>query len=169
MTKRPVTIFCLVVLQTMTFFYPPVFSQEEQPMFAVDSTGQTVPLEFNQADFDPVGTLFKTVGLLIFLSLMLYFGIRIYRNYLQSNQQDTQKHKIRVLSTTPLAPRKSVCIMEALDHVLVVGMADNQMSVLLDVPVDKLNDETRASLLQTKAAPEQRFGHLLNTWMKKQS
>jgi flagellar biogenesis protein FliO len=142
---------------------------QDSTAFMADTTLQATPLQFNQSSFDPVGTLFKTIGLLILLSLMLYVGVRMYRAYLQAQNGDSNRHRIKVLSTTPIAPRKSICILEALDHVLVVGMADNQMNVLLDVPVAQLSDEMKVALFQNKPQPEQRFNQLLNQWMKKQS
>jgi flagellar biogenesis protein FliO len=167
MPKRSVTAFSLSVLLFMILCAISVFAAQGPAAATVDSVAAHPPLQLNQS-FDPFGTLFKTVALLLFMSLLLYVALRMYRGYLQARGARADAHRVQVLSTTMVAPRKSVCIMQALDHVLVVGMADNQMNVLLDVPMSELNDDLRMSLFEDKTASGPGFSQHLQQWMKRQ-
>lgn len=164
---RPVTTIYLITLFLVMTWTASASTVQELAITTDDSIAAPAAIQFEQS-FDPFGTLFKTIALVLFLSFALYLGLRIYRGYLQAKDAGKQTQRVKVLSSSLVAPRKTVCIMQALDHVLVVGMTDNHMNVLLDVPLSELSDEFKTALFQNKAVSDQRFSQFLNQWMKRQ-
>ena len=112
---------------------------------------------------DVYGALFKTIGILAVLTLILYFALRIYRKSAYGNARPSRAFSARLLGTSIIAPRKSVCVVQVLDHLLVLGLSGDQMNVLLEVPVTQLGDELKKNLLDNKDASQPNFKKALDS------
>ncbi len=110
-----------------------------------DSTqARFVPLPAN--DLDVYGVLFKTVSVVAALSVLLYLVLRVYRVSAYGNVRSNRAFSAKLLGTSVIAPRKSVCVVQVLEHVLVLGLTGDQMNVLLELPVKELGEDLRKSL-----------------------
>lgn len=117
-------------------------------------------------DLNPMSFLVKTLGYVTLIGLFVFLGLKGYRR-LVYNGSGAQSPKIRVLGSSILGPKKSICVVEALGHILLLGVTDSQISVLLELPEDKLSEDIRSSLQQTKSRPNADFQKILSNWVKK--
>ncbi|MFQ5649079.1 MAG: flagellar biosynthetic protein FliO [bacterium] len=140
-------------------------SAQETPPPVQPDTSETV--HFTSAPpLDPIAVFAKALGIIAGLGLVLYLVLRFYKNSLYGRGGSTSA-AVKVLGTTFLAPKKSVYLVQVLDHFLVLGLTENQVTVLLDVPMQELSDHLKETLLQGKAISEPAFKKLLNNWMRK--
>jgi len=119
-------------------------------------------------DNDPITLFFKMFGFFIFIVLILYFGLRAYKTFASGNGMGGRHSApIKILSSSVIGPKKSLCLVDALDHLLLLGVTDAQISVLLQIPATELNEEMKKSLLTKKNNPDPNFKKLLNSLLKK--
>ncbi|MCH9006541.1 flagellar biosynthetic protein FliO [candidate division KSB1 bacterium] len=119
---------------------------------------------------NPVDTfllLLESIAVVAGLSALLYIGLRWYRGAMFGKGAGSrQTARITLLGSSILAPKKSVSVIRVLDHFLVLGMSDDNMNVLLDVPVDEISDELKQSLSAGPSVPGASFKSLLDNWKK---
>ena len=59
-------------------------------------------------------------------------------------------------------------MVDVLDHLLVLGVTDSQITVLLELPWEKLDEGLKRSLLEEKGSTSTvSFSALLKNWSKK--
>lgn len=123
--------------------------------------------EFN-IDINPIILFFKMFGFIIVIGMILYFGLRAYKTLASGNGMGGRHSApIKILSSSVLGPKKSLCLVDALDHLLLLGVTDGQISVLLQIPATELNEETKNSLVTKKRNPDANFRKLVNSFLKK--
>jgi len=123
--------------------------------------------EFN-IDHNPITLFFKMFGLIIVIGLILYLGLRAYKTFASGNGiGGRHSAPIKILSSSVIGPKKSLCLVDALDHLLLLGVTDGQISVLLQIPATELNEEMKKSLLTKNSTPDLNFKKLLNSLLKK--
>ena len=138
------------------------FEQDEQPL-----SDPAQELEFN-IDHNPITLVLKILGFLMVFSLILYWGLRAYKTFASGNGKGGRHFApIRILSSSIIGPKKSLCLVDALDHLLLLGVTDGQISVLLQIPANELNEEMKKSLLRKNNNPDPNFKKLLNRFLKK--
>ena len=119
-------------------------------------------------DIDPVSLFTKAIGLVLFFSLLLYLSLRAYKYLVRGNSTGGQSPRIRVIGSSLIGPKKSLCMVDVLDHLLVLGVTDTQITVLLELPWEKLDEGLKRSLLEEKGSPSTvSFSALLKNWSKK--
>lgn len=116
---------------------------------------------------DTFSVFLETVAVVAGLTLLLYFGLKWYRSAIYGKNAGRQKTQITLLGSSIIAPKKSVSVVRVLDHLLVLGLSDENMNVLLDVPVEDLSDELKQSLGRSQNVSGASFKNLLDSWMKK--
>lgn len=123
--------------------------------------------EFN-IDINPIILFFKMFGFIIVIGMILYFGLRAYKTLASGNGMGGRHSApIKILSSSVIGPKKSLCLVDALDHLLLLGVTDGQISVLLQIPATELNEETKNSLVTKKRNPDANFRKLVNSFLKK--
>jgi len=123
--------------------------------------------EFN-IDHNPITLFFKMFGFIIVLGLILYLGLRAYKTIVSGNgMSGRHSAPIKILSSSVIGPKKSLCLVDALDHLLLLGVTDGQISVLLQIPATELNEEMKNSLVPKNRNPDASFKKLVNTLLKK--
>jgi len=123
--------------------------------------------EFN-IDRSPITLFFKMFGFIIVIGLILYFGLKAYKIFASGNGMGGRHSApIRILSSSVIGPKKSLCLVDALDHMLLLGVTDGQISVLLQIPATELNEEMKNSLVTKKRNPDANFKKLVNNFLKK--
>jgi len=143
-----------------------VKSQAEVPSISQPADSSQIFLPPTAVDsLDVYGALFKTIGILAFLTLVLYIALRIYRKSAYGNIRPSKAFSARLLGTSVIAPRKSVCVVQVLDHLLVLGLSADRMNVLLEVPVAQLGDELKKTLLENKDPSQPNFKKALDNLM----
>lgn len=119
-------------------------------------------------DTDPISLFTKAIGLVLVFSLLLYLSLRAYKYLVQGKSAGGQFPRIRVLGSSLIGPKKSLCMVDVLDHLLVLGVTDSQITVLLELPWEKLDEGLKRSLLEEKASTSTvSFSALLKNWSKK--
>jgi flagellar biogenesis protein FliO len=117
-------------------------------------------------DINPASLLFKALAIVLVFSLALYLFLRLYRYLSQGKRLGGQSLPIRVLSSSTIGPKKSLCVVDVLDHVLVLGVTDAQISVLLEIPADKVHESLRPALQRENQSSRPNFNELLKNWIK---
>ena len=118
-------------------------------------------------DDHPIALFFKTLGFVIILALILYLFLRVYRALTFGNGLSRRSPQIRILSSSAIGPKKSLCLVNVLDNLLLLGITDGQISVLLQVPSKELNEDLRDALLKPYGNSETNFRKLFNNLLKK--
>ncbi|MCG8607766.1 flagellar biosynthetic protein FliO [bacterium] len=118
-----------------------------------------------RVDINPFSLLFKALAIVLVFSLALYLLLRLYRYLSQGKRIGGQSLPIRVVSSSVIGPKKSLCVVDVLDHVLVLGVTDAQISVLLEIPADKINESHRSALLPENQSSRPNFNLLLKNWI----
>ncbi len=104
--------------------------------------------------FNPFGALIQSLGLLVALGLILYLALRFVKGTVYGKGFNARSEQIKVLGSSFIGPRKSICMVKVLDHLLVLALTENQVTVLLRTPLTELNEATRQSLLAAEAKPD---------------
>lgn len=147
----------------------PILAQDSLSVQNSDTTFSISPLApmYNPVDMGPF--LMKSILILAVLTVALYFGLKVYRRFAYSQGLNRNPYSVRILSSSMLGPKKSVHMLRALNHLLLVGVTDGQISVLLDVPFSELDEETKKSLESTATTGPAVFNGILQEWMKRKS
>ena len=136
--------------------------QGEQPL-----SDPAQELGFN-IGHNPITLLLKMLGFIIVFSLILYLGLKAYKTFASGNGKGGRHAApIKILSSSIIGPKKSLCLVDALDHLLLLGVTDGQISVLLQIPANELNEEMKNSLLNQNRNADANFKKLLNSFLKK--
>ena len=121
---------------------------------------------FNES-FDSFTLFLKTIGFVILLSVVLFLFLKWYRRNVYGNNFNKNSSEMKLLGAINIGPKKSICMVNVLEHVLVLGLTENEMSLLLDIPQDSISEPLKANLFENENEPPQNFGKILNQWMKK--
>ncbi|RMF69100.1 MAG: hypothetical protein D6743_02495, partial [Calditrichaeota bacterium] len=109
---------------------------------------------------------FKTLGILSAFAVVIYLFVRLMKQTLYPAAGNEQSMQIRVLTSTPLGPKKSLHLVNALGSLLLVGVTDSQITVLMQVESDQIDNETRKLLEQSRTQSKPDFKKLLSNWRK---
>ncbi|MFQ5677071.1 MAG: FliO/MopB family protein [bacterium] len=118
-------------------------------------------------DDQPIMLVLKSLFFIIVIGLLLYLMLRAYRALTFGHGLGRHSPQIRILSTSAIGPRKSLCLVDTLDHILLLGVTDGQISVLLEIPTAELNEQVKNTLVNLNRRPEPNFKKLLSSLLKK--
>ncbi len=118
-------------------------------------------------NYDPFTVFVKAIGLLIALSLLLYVALKAYKSQMASKQIGGKSVYIKILQTTYIGPKKSLTLVNALDHVLLLGVTENQVKTLLKVPKEALDEQLKLALLKSDPVTDTNFKDFLKHLMNK--
>lgn len=149
---------------SLTILYP--VQQHEIKQEQAEDDKESPDLASNQS-INAFTLFMKTIGLIVLFTVVLYFGLRAYKNFIYSKGANGHAAQIKVLGTTIIGPKKNLCIVNALDHILLLGLAENQITLLMDIPTTDLNENLREALLNGKGSIDPNFKKVLKSWMKK--
>ena len=92
--------------------------------------------EGNEVSF--VGALVKGLGALLLILALIYGFVWMLRFFMNKKSfgNPTSDH-IRVLSTTYIAPKKSVALLQVYEKAILIGVSENSMTTLIE-----LNEES---------------------------
>lgn len=164
--KSRMISFPLKVILILISLVSPILAQDSLSVQNPDTTLSGNPLTPMYDPVDMGSFLIKSILILVVLTLALYLGLKLYRHFAYSQGINRSPYGVRVLSSTVLGPKKSVHMLKALDHLLLIGVTDSQISLLLDIPVADLDDETRKTFETADAKGAMPFNSILQTWMK---
>lgn len=116
---------------------------------------------------NPVSLFFKAIAIIVIFGLFLYAFLKAYKHLTQGNSRGRSSAKINILGSSFIGPKKSLCMVDVLDHLLVLGVTESQITVLLDIPMQNLTESLRNSLHDDKNYSEPNFNRLLKNWLKK--
>lgn len=161
----PLLVLSLCVVTTAHRSYSNI-AQKSQ---IVQQPSREPPSQDPQYSIDnhPIMLLLKSLFFIIVIGLLLYLMLRAYRALTFGNGLGRHSPQIRILSTSAIGPRKSLCLIDALDHILLLGVTDGQISVLLEIPTTELNEQVKNSLVNLNRRPEPNFKKLLSSLLKK--
>ncbi len=162
--KIKVLLVSVLLVLATTLCYP----SPQTPAKTVenDSLQSTVRPDPLKNSLDSFTLLLKTVGLVIGFSTMLYFALRWYKKSVYGNSFNKHSSEMKLLGAMSIGPKKTICMVNVLDHVLVLGLTENDMNLLLNIPEADISERLKESLLEEGEQPRN-FGKILNQWMKK--
>ncbi|MFQ5636693.1 MAG: flagellar biosynthetic protein FliO [bacterium] len=110
--------------------------------------------------------LLKASGFIVILLIILYVLLRSSKHLLYGGGASGTCCNIQIKGSRLLGPKKSLFFVEALGHILILGVTEKQISVLLDIPEDQLSDEQRSQWNQNGSS-EPHFKKLMTNFFKK--
>ncbi len=108
----------------------------------------------------------KALGFVAFFIVFIYGYVKLNKNFLSVRNAKHDSANIQIIGSKIIGQKKSLYIVDVLEHVLLLGITDNEISVLLDVPSENLSTELKESWQTKKNTSEPIFkkitAHLLN-------
>ncbi len=126
---------------------------------AADSSLAAFPQARQSAELQVV--FWKSIGIILAFSAALYAGLKLIRKVGGGKGLGGRSDAIRVVGTTTIGYKKTLCIVRVCDHHLVLGVAENDISLLLDLPDEEISDAARNTLSHDGARSEPRFKDVL--------
>lgn len=166
--KITVTLICLglVGLFTLSAIYTAPQSspgeQEPSPIMA-ESPSQEAPSERSNGT---TWFLIKSLAVMGVLFILMFALLKGSRNwfYGQGNMDDALSIHIR--GSKILGAKKSLYYVEALGHILLLGVTEKEISVLLDIPMEQLSEEQQNKWRNNNHTADPGFKKMLNSIMK---
>ena len=149
------TFIVVVELAAVTQVSPPELQSQ-----------QTTP-ELPKSDGSLLNLFVTMLGLIVVFSFVLYFVLKVYKQTIMDKRFGHLGPEIKVLGQSVIGPKKNLCVVNAFQHVLLLGVTENQINVLLDIPFESLNDDLRQALLSPTAKPEINFRKILERFSTK--
>ena len=110
--------------------------------------------------------LLRTVLSLIFVAALIYVCVALLRKYTHLQDKKAGSHLIEVVSSTFLAPKKSIYLVQVLDRLLVLGVTEASISLLSEIPQSEAQELRVALGTKVPRKPTQ-FGQTLEKFLKK--
>lgn len=110
-------------------------------------------------------SMFKIISALVIVIVAIYGGVYLLKRMMGKKYTGNRQHNVlEVIETTYVAPKKSVTLLRVADKSVLVGMSENQITVLTELD----SDQTREVLASIKTEPEtESFGNVLRTATEK--
>lgn len=151
-----IAIFMFVTNSGSGEFVTPV---EAQPMTQLIDADQSIGIT------ESLGPITRMVAALIVVILCIYIGLFVLRKMMgKRHHAITDSGALQVLQTVHLAPRRSVSLIKVANRAVLIGVTDNQLSVLTELSEEETSEIIQAS--QSSLEPEQ-FGKFFATAMQK--
>ncbi len=108
----------------------------------------------------PYGALVKMIAALVVVIASIYGGLYLLNRQMKRRQFGrTGGRSLDVLETAFVGPKKTVSLVRVADRAVLIGVTDNQISVLTE-----LSEPETARILAEQPQPRQEtFGSLLNS------
>ncbi|MFQ5771950.1 MAG: FliO/MopB family protein [bacterium] len=165
--QRFILLF-IIFLASITLNVINGFSAQEQPKYerSQPSPSLTSKPRF-EVNTNPFSLFMKAIAIITVFSLFLYFFLRAYKHVIYTKGSGNHSPKIKILGSSVIGPKKSLCMVEVLDHLLILGVTEGQITVLLDTPLENLNDNLKNSIFHEKSSSNPHFAKLLKSWIQK--
>jgi flagellar biosynthetic protein FliO len=96
-------------------------------------------------------SLLKLVSALVIVIVCIYAGVYLLKRLMGKRYSGNGQHNLlEVLETTYVAPKKSVSLLRVADKSVLVGISENQMTVLTELD----RDQTREVLAALESRPD---------------
>jgi len=120
-----------------------------------------LPEEVVMGNVDVLASVVKMISsLAVVLGLMIGAAYVLKRGFQRAGAVPADEGLIRVISSHYLGPKNSIMVMEVLGSIMVIGISNNQMSLLTTISgseaVEKLRESRKGS------PPSAVTDHLLN-------
>jgi flagellar biosynthetic protein FliO len=108
-----------------------------QPAMAAFGQQDASPMQQNQMDLrKAVVRTMLSLGIVIILLFGFIWGVKWLQTKARTTYQTTRA--LKVMESLPLGPKKSIHLVKAADRVFVLGAADGQISMLLELKKDEI-------------------------------
>lgn len=111
--------------------------------------------------FDPFVVFIKAMGLLLLLGVLLYGVLKMYKNQTSFRSGLKGSNVIELLHTSYIGPKKSLCLVEVLDRILLLGVTENQINVLMQLTAEDVDENAKNALLVKKEGSNRQFKEIL--------
>lgn len=107
-------------------------------------TGLTEPTTFTQPDL--YTTAIKTFSTLAVMLAVILIGFYLVKRFWPKAAGFMSAHQwVKVITTTSIAPKKMISLVEVGDEILVLGLTDSHISLLTKVTDEEMIHSLRAS------------------------
>jgi flagellar biosynthetic protein FliO len=106
-------------------------------------------------------SMFKIISALVIVIVAIYAGVYLLKRMMGKKYTgNRQTNILEVIETTYVAPKKSVTLLRVAEKSVLVGMSENQITVLTELD----SDQTREVLASIKREPAtESFGNVFKT------
>lgn len=129
-----------------------------------DSIRATIP---EDEVFNPFGALMLVGAIVVVFSLVLYYGLRFFKSGVYGKGFQGRMSAVKPLGSAFLGPRKSICLVQVLDRLLVLGLGEHEITLLLEIPLADLSEEQKLQVINNPAHKSPDFKKILAAWTKK--
>jgi len=138
---------------------------------AVSESGATpLPLYNNRNNVDVVKLVGKMIGYFILIVVMIIGLVYILKRFVYTRKELLGKNRaIQILSSTYIAPKKSLMLVEALDRLLILGVTDSQMHLITELKREEYTAYMKEHSGQKSAinSSHGQFGDVLSKILKR--
>jgi flagellar biogenesis protein FliO len=115
----------------------------------------------------PLNTFLKAIAIVAVFFVIIYALVRSSRNLIYTKGLNNSPTKIQIKGSNIIAPKKYLFLVEALGHILLLGITETQISVLLDIPWEALNEEQKLQWNQDNNSTDPNFKKILRSLLRK--
>ncbi|MBD3401813.1 flagellar biosynthetic protein FliO [candidate division GN15 bacterium] len=113
----------------------------------------------NVASGSPFGALFKMIAALVIVIACIYGGLYLLNRQMKRRQFGKAGGTLDVIETAFVGPKKTVSLVRIADRAVLVGVTDNQITVLTELS----EPETARILAEQQQPSQEAFGTVLHT------
>jgi len=110
--------------------------------------------------------LFRTLLCLVVVVGMIFLMIFMLRKFLYRNKRTGDEH-LKVLGSTFLGPKKSVCLVKVMDRILVLGVTESSITLLSEMGGDAALQVLESLSQKETGASSKGFPYYLNSILKR--
>jgi len=162
--KRKRTIFIIVVIYIIVLSISAVGNTVSDSTYqAKNITGKTTGAALENKGFAAI--FFRTVAALVFIILLVYGVSWVMKRLFLGQQRFTEKLPVRVVGSTFIGPKKSICLVDVQEKRLVLGVTDTSISFLTELEIPAQADDNSSQSHEVKATG---FRSIFDSLMKGQ-
>jgi flagellar biosynthetic protein FliO len=123
-------------------------SIKDEPSNSIKKTSFGIPQSIDEKEPSPVGLIpsglrmLTTLSLVLGLIFLLFFG---FKKYVLKNTAFGGGKLVKVLSTSFLAPKKNITLVEVAGEILVLGVSDQNISLLTSIREPRRIEEIKSA------------------------
>jgi flagellar protein FliO/FliZ len=137
---------------------------------------EAAPLGFQPEAMGSVfPSLWRLFGALLVVLALVWGTMWVARRFLKGRFNGTARSNLKVVERMYLAPKRSIELVSIGERILVLGVTENQISMLTELEADEWPSEAAKAALNPGAAPDtnpsndlwSKFGRRLNDALKR--
>lgn len=120
--------------------------------------------------FNIAGLIAKTIGYLLLIVVLILVAVYVLKRFVYNRRElSGYKRAIKVVSSTYIAPKKSLMLIEAAGRLLLLSVTDNGMNLITELKKEEYEEYLQSENADKPLSdpPGRQFGELLHRFLKR--